>query len=54
MGEELVELGPKDGLPEIGVYSLGMVVASEPSAPVRAAADHMRAAFEAFKETGSF
>lgn len=54
MGEELVELGSKDGLPEIGVYSLGMVVASEPSAPVRAAADHMRAAFEAFKETGSF
>lgn len=54
MGGDLVELGPSDGLPEIGVYSLAMVVASEPSAQVRAAADHMRAAFEAFKETGSF
>jgi len=54
MGDELVELGPKDGLPEIGVYSLGLIVASEPSAPVCAAADHMRAAFEVFKETGSF
>ncbi|MGY6707267.1 MAG: LysR substrate-binding domain-containing protein [Rhizobiaceae bacterium] len=54
MGDELVELGPKDGLPEIGVYSLGLIVASEPSAPVCAAADHMRAAFEAFKQTGSF
>jgi DNA-binding transcriptional LysR family regulator len=54
MGCDLVELGSKDGLPEIGVYSLAMVVVSEPPPPVRAAADHMRAAFEAFKETGSF
>lgn len=54
LGEELVELSPKDGMPEIGNYSLAMIVAPEASAPVKAAADHIRAAFETFNLTGKF
>lgn len=54
LGEELVELGPKDGMPEIGNYSLAMIVAPEASAPVKAAAEHIRAAFETFTLTGKF
>lgn len=51
---DMVELGPKDGLPVMGEYSLAMLVAADASAPVTAAADHIRAAFEAFRETGKF
>jgi DNA-binding transcriptional LysR family regulator len=54
IGHDLVELGVKDGLPQMGDYNLGMIVAPDASAPVKAAADHIRAAFEAFKETGRF
>jgi DNA-binding transcriptional LysR family regulator len=54
IGDELVELGVKDGMPEIGNYSLAMIVAPEASAPVKAAADHIRAAFETFNLTGKF
>ena len=54
IGDDLVELGPKDGLPKMGDYSLGMIVASDADAPVKAAADHIRAAFDMFKETGRF
>ena len=45
---------PKDGLPEIGNYSLAMFVAPDASAPVKAAADHIRATFEVFHQTGEF
>jgi hypothetical protein len=41
-------------MPEIGEYSLALLVAPEASAPVRAVADHIRAAFELFRETGKF
>jgi DNA-binding transcriptional LysR family regulator len=54
IGEDLVELGVRDGLPEIGDYSLAMVMAPEASAPVEAVADHIRAAFATFAETGRF
>jgi DNA-binding transcriptional LysR family regulator len=54
IGCDMVELGPKDGLPEIGSYSLAMFIAPDASAPVKAAADHIRAAFEVFRETGKF
>ncbi|PZN55775.1 MAG: LysR family transcriptional regulator, partial [Proteobacteria bacterium] len=54
LGDDMVELGPKDGLPEIGNYSLAMVIAPEASAPVKAVADHIRATFEVFRETGKF
>lgn len=52
--EDMVELGAKDGLPLIGDYSLAMLVAADASAPVQAAADHIRAAFEQMRETGRF
>ena len=45
---------PKDGMPEIGNYSLAMFVAPDASAPVKAVADHIRATFEVFRETGRF
>ncbi|WP_315923566.1 LysR substrate-binding domain-containing protein [Mesorhizobium sp. SP-1A] len=54
LGCDMVELGPKDGMPDIGTYSLAMVVTSDASAPVKAAADHIRATFEGFRETGRF
>lgn len=51
---DMVELTEKDGMPELGNYCLAMIVAPEASAPVRAAADHIRATFENFKATGKF
>jgi DNA-binding transcriptional LysR family regulator len=54
LGGDMVELCPKDGMPDIGTYSLSMVVAPDASAPVKAVADHIRATFEMFKETGKF
>ncbi len=54
IGEELVALGEKDGLPELDDYNLAMMVSPDANAPVKAAADHIRAAFEAFKTTGKF
>lgn len=47
---DLVELGAKDGLPKLGNYHIGMVVAPDASAPVKAAADHIRSTFDAFVE----
>lgn len=54
LGNDLVELGSSDGLPEIGNYSLALLVAPDASAPAKAAADHIRATFEALKENGKF
>ena len=54
LGSDMVELTAKDGLPEIGNYNIAMIVAPEAAAPVKAAADHIRAAFDAFRETGRF
>lgn len=54
IGGDLVELCEKDGMPEMGTYSLAMLVAPDASAPVRAVADHIRSAFELFRETGRF
>lgn len=54
IGKDLVELGEKDGLPRMGDYSLGMVVAEDAAPPVQAAADHIRATFDAFREAGRF
>ena len=53
LGCDMVELTAKDGLPEIGKYSLAMFVSPDAGAPVKAVADHIRATFEVFKETGS-
>lgn len=54
IGGDLVELTDKDGMPEMGTYSLALLVPPEASAPVKAVADHIRAAFELFRETGRF
>ena len=54
LGNDMVELGPKDGMPQIGNYSLAMAVATDASVPVKAVADHIRATFDVFKETGKF
>ncbi|MBA3447254.1 MAG: LysR family transcriptional regulator [Pseudaminobacter sp.] len=54
LGCDMVELGPKDGMPEIGNYSLAMFMSPDASVPVKAAADAIRAAFEVFRETGKF
>ena len=54
IGGDMVELGVKDGMPEMGSYSLAMIVAPDAAAPVQAAADHIRAAFDLFRETGKF
>lgn len=52
LGSDMVELKGEDGLPEMGTYSLAMFVASDPVAPVRAAADHIRETFSLYNETG--
>ena len=54
IGEDLVVLGTKDGLPELSNYNLAMLMAPNASPPVLAAADHIRATFEGFRETGKF
>ena len=51
---DVVVLGPESGLPDIGTYEIAMLVAPDASAPVLAAADHIRATFAAFAETGKF
>lgn len=52
IGDEIVALGPEHGLPQLSNYNLAMIVAPDASAPVRAAADHIRATMEALKEGG--
>ncbi len=54
LGNDMVELGPRDGMPEIGNYNLAMVMTPDASAPVNAVADHIRATFEVFRQTGRF
>lgn len=54
IGDEIVALGPDEGLPLLSNYNLAMIVAPDASAPVQAAADHIRATFESFRETGRF
>ncbi|MCV0397368.1 MAG: LysR family transcriptional regulator [Rhizobiaceae bacterium] len=54
IGDDIVALGPRDGLPELSNYNLAMLVDGEASAPVCALADHIRATMESFKESGRF
>lgn len=54
IGDDVVALGPQEGLPALSNYNLAMIVAPDASAPVKAAADHIRATFESFRETGNF
>lgn len=41
----IVALGPEYGLPPLIDYALGMLICKEPTAPVEAVADHLRATF---------
>lgn len=50
IGNDLICLGPKDGLPELGTYNIIMVVAPNAGAPVLAAADHLRATMATLNE----
>ena len=43
IGDDIVALGPQEGLPGLSNYNLAMIVAHDASAPVRAAAEHIRA-----------
>jgi DNA-binding transcriptional LysR family regulator len=52
LGKDMVELGPSDGMPEMGDYSLAMIVSPDASAPVKAVADHIRATFDMLRESG--
>jgi DNA-binding transcriptional LysR family regulator len=54
IGDDIVPLGLEEGLPTLAHYNLAMIVAPDASAPVLAAADHIRATFDAFRETGKF
>jgi len=50
LGPDMVELTTDDGMPDMGNYQIGMLVAPDASPPVRAVADHIRATFEMFAE----
>lgn len=51
IGDDIVALGEKDGLPALANYKLAMVLAPDAAAPVKAAADHIRATFEMLRES---
>jgi DNA-binding transcriptional LysR family regulator len=42
---EMVQLGERDGLPDLGHYDIGLKVIEDAPAPVLAVADHVREAF---------
>lgn len=45
LGGDVVEVDQDAGLPDLPDYALGLQLGPNPSAPVRAAADHLRASF---------
>jgi hypothetical protein len=45
VGEDMVALGEKDGLPDLGHYLIGLVVGEDVETPALAVADYIRAAF---------
>ena len=45
IGEDMVALSEKDGLPDLGHYHIGLVVGDEAETPALAVADYIRAAF---------
>jgi len=54
LGDDIVALGEEQGLPRLSNYNLCMTVAPNAPLPVLAAADHIRATMELFRETGRF
>ncbi|MBO6716498.1 MAG: LysR family transcriptional regulator [Rhizobiaceae bacterium] len=53
IGNDIVALGPEQGLPALSSYNLCMQIAPEASAPVRAAAEHIRAMMETLRDPAS-
>ncbi|HVK89827.1 MAG TPA: LysR family transcriptional regulator [Mycoplana sp.] len=49
--DDMVALGVKDGLPDLGYYSIGMAVGDDAEAPALAVADYIRAAFARFERS---
>ncbi len=45
ISDPIIAADPVQGLPPLGHYSLGLIVSKTASAPVKAAADHLRASF---------
>lgn len=52
LGGNIIEAGPRYDLPELPDYALGMIMVNDASAPVKAAADHLRACFTAMRANG--
>ncbi|KXF76897.1 LysR family transcriptional regulator [Paramesorhizobium deserti] len=54
LGEGIVPLGPEHGLPPLGTYQLGMIVARDAGQHVQVVAEHLRGIFEQYQRTGKF
>ncbi|PRD45110.1 LysR family transcriptional regulator [Phyllobacterium phragmitis] len=54
LGEGIVALGPEHGLPPLGSYQLGVVVAKDAGQHVQVVAEHLRGIFEKYERTGKF
>ncbi|PYE90069.1 LysR family transcriptional regulator [Phyllobacterium leguminum] len=54
LSEGLVPLGPEHGLPPLGSYQLGMIVAKNAGQHVEVVAEHLRGIFEKYGRTGKF
>lgn len=48
VADDIVALGPEEGMPELSNYHLAMITAPDASAPVHAAAEHIRETFRQF------
>ena len=49
IGDKIVVVDKKHNLPKLPQYALGLIICDNPSAPVTAAADHLRACFAGHK-----
>jgi DNA-binding transcriptional LysR family regulator len=54
MSDGIVALGPEHGLPPLGTYQLGMIVAKNAGQHVQVVAEHLRGIFEKYRRTGKF
>jgi DNA-binding transcriptional LysR family regulator len=51
IGDDIVALGPENGLPQLSNYNLAMMVTPDATGPARAVAEHIRATMEQFRES---
>lgn len=54
LGEGIVALGPEHGLPPLGDYQLGMIIAKDVGTHVHVVAEHLRGVFESYRRSGKF